>query len=47
LRLRGPGHEGDVEEVRKNAQDRLADQGLEDVVEHYGKIIDELELMLF
>jgi len=38
-----PGHEGDVEEVRKNAPDKIADLSLEDVVKHYKKIIDELE----
>lgn len=38
-----PGHEGDIEEVRKNAPENLANLGLGDVVEHYANIIHAME----
>jgi pimeloyl-ACP methyl ester carboxylesterase len=38
-----PGHEGDIEDVRRNAPEKIADLGLNDVVEHYEKIIHEME----
>ena len=38
-----PGHEGAIEEVRRNAPEKIADLGLNDVVKHYEKIIHEME----
>ena len=38
-----PGHEGDVEEVRRNAPEKIADLGLEDVIEHYENILMNLD----
>ena len=38
-----PGHEGNVEEVRRNAPKNIADLGLEEVVQHYEKIIHEMD----
>jgi pimeloyl-ACP methyl ester carboxylesterase len=38
-----PGHEGDVEEVRKNASSTLAGLGLAKIIEHYEKIIQDLD----
>ena len=38
-----PGHEGDVEDVRRNAPEKIANLGLEDIIQHYEKIIHEME----
>lgn len=38
-----PGHEGDIDEVRRNAPEKIANLGLNDVVEHYEKIIHAME----
>ena len=38
-----PGHNGDVEDIRKNAQNDIADLSLDEIIEHYEKIINNLE----
>ena len=38
-----PGHEGNVEEVRKKAPSALADLGLAEIIDHYKKIISEMD----
>ncbi|MGZ7119762.1 MAG: alpha/beta hydrolase [Methanobacterium sp.] len=38
-----PGHEGKIEEVRKNAPSALADLGLAEIIENYKKIIQEMD----
>jgi pimeloyl-ACP methyl ester carboxylesterase len=38
-----PGHEGDIEEVRKHAPKKIADLGLEEVIEHYENILMNLD----
>lgn len=38
-----PGHEGDVQEIREMAESTLAGLGLEEVVEHYKTIIQNLD----
>ena len=38
-----PGHEGDIEEVRKNAPEKIADLGIEDVIDHYKDILSKMD----
>ena len=37
-----PGHEGNIEEVRRNAPEKIADLGIEDVIEHYKDILNDM-----
>ncbi len=38
-----PGHEGTVEDVRKNAPEKIADLGLEEIIEHYENILMNMD----
>ena len=38
-----PGHEGKIEEVRRNAPEKIADLGIEDVLEHYKSILSKMD----
>ncbi len=38
-----PGHEGNIEKVRKNASEKIADLGIEDVIEYYKNILNGMD----
>ena len=38
-----PGHEGEIEEVRKNAPEKIADLGLKEVIQKYENILKNMD----
>ena len=38
-----PGHEGDIEDVRRNAPEKIADLGIGDVIEYYKDILSKMD----
>jgi pimeloyl-ACP methyl ester carboxylesterase len=38
-----PGHEGDIEDIRRNASEKIADLSIADVIEHYKTILATMD----
>ena len=39
-----PGHDGNIEDVRRNASEKIADLSIEDIVEHYKDILNGIDV---